>query len=250
MQKGDMKEMAVKYRCHRRGSCIVTAEVPFFPNMAPYRPLRWSWTKLCGGSAVGIDVTGVPLKEGGGSDEELGRKQLARDGASDPKDVATPWVVSSKVDEHQVQLLNDEKRSLETEVKVTSLQVRCLDSIRCRARLEDPVPRVLAAGAPSDLRLQYDCLSSGNSLVQLILTTEGHDPIVATWAKDCRDSWTLPCSIAVCVGWVFCCLGCCAFASKFADEDKLEEAGGPKENERRIDEEQISTEEVVRVPDE
>jgi hypothetical protein len=191
---GESTEVEVQYRCFRHGECTVSLEVPFFPDMAPYQPLRWSWTKLCGGKAIGIDVE---LPET--------RHQLLKDSP------ATPWTVNTNVSEHRVRLVNDKVRSLESEVKVRGLTVRCLDSKRCTSRILESVPEMLRADAPMDLHVEYECHSSGNSMVQLLLDTDGHDPVIATWAKDCS---TLHDSFLGVV--LFMLVGCACLASPAA----------------------------------
>lgn len=167
---GEFMDVEVEYRCFRHGPCTVSAEVPFFPDMAPYQPLKWSWTKFCSGKARGIDVE-VPES----------RQSLAT-GKS-----VSPWIVKSNVTEHKIRLVNDKMQSLEPEVKVLGLTVRCLDSKRCTSRILESVPTMLNADSPVDLHVEYECHSSGNSLVQLMLDTDGHDPVIATWAKDCTS---------------------------------------------------------------
>lgn len=185
---GESVDVEVEYRCFRHGSCIVSLEVPFFPDMAPYQPLRWSWTKLCGGKALGIDV------------------ELPEWKPDHPSAPLTRWIVKSNMTEHKVRLVNDELRSLESEVKVRGLTVRCLDDKRCSSRILESTPALLRAGSPIDLHVEYECHSSGNSLVELVLDTDGHDPITATWAKDCGGPNCF-------LGFVMFMLIACAFLS-------------------------------------
>lgn len=200
---GESLDVDVEYRCFRHGNCIVTAEVPFFPDMAPYQPLRWSWTKICGGEALGIDVEVADSKK---------RRLVATDGAANTS-YSTPWIADKDVDEHTVRLVNDKSRSLESDIKVRGLTVRCLDSKRCTSRFAESMPKLLSAGSPLDLHVEYECHQSGSSIVQLILSTDGHDPVMATWAKDCSafgDSLvgvilvmvlTCTCAACACVGF-------------------------------------------------
>jgi len=204
---GDSVDMAVQYRCFRHGNCIVSAEVPFSPDMAPYQPLRWSWTKVCGGEALGIDVEALGVGKSP-------RRLLASDGAANTSSSTATWIVEKDVIDHKVRLFNDEKRSLEPEIKVNSLTVRCLDTKRCTSRLKDAVPKLLRSDSPFDVNVEYDCHQSGSSMVQLVLATEGHENVVATWAKDCSafsDSLlgvclvfilTFTCFSCACVGFV------------------------------------------------
>jgi hypothetical protein len=225
-----MLDVPVKYRCFRHGSCLVSLEVPFFPNMAPYAPLRWSWTKLCGGSALGIDVRG---EVNTGREK---RRLLVSDGAENRSDMFLPWLVDEDANTHKVFLINDVARSLEPEVALRSLRVRCLDTIRCSARISEQVPKVLSASSPLELDVEYSCLTSGSSMVQLMMVTEGHDPVVATWAKDCSafsDSvfgiflfafFGCCCSSLACVA--FSDQACGLFQSAEGDDDKKEDKGG------------------------
>jgi len=240
---GESVDVEVEYRCFRHGSCIVSLEVPFFPDMAPYQPLRWSWTKLCGGKALGIDVE---LPETGPA--YAGVEFLRRGIPSTP---ATPWIVKSNMTEHKVRLVNDKMRSLESEVKVRGLTVRCLDEKRCTSRILESTPAMLMAGSPIDLHVEYECKSSGNSLVQLMLDTDGHDPVIATWAKDCGGPFS-NCSEQIFLGFIMFMLISCAFlaspaaASVFVDLFALDGKG----QRRKLNEEGEFLEEEHLTPEE
>lgn len=196
----------VRYACQQHGTCIVTMEVPFFPDMAPFRPVRWAWTKMCGGSALGIDVE---------ADADGVKHEMVRDGAPN---VSSDLVLNGELLHHKVWLTNDEGRSNEPEVRVTMLNVDCLDSLHCSASLKGPVPKLLNSSSAAPLDVAYTCWTSGSSLVRLVLETEGHDPITVMWTKDCAV-WTdslggimlfsfVVCTCLAC-GVIGCCTVCC-----------------------------------------
>lgn len=218
---GESVDIEVEHRCFRNGNCIVSAQVPFFPDMAPYQPLRWSWTKVCGGEALGIDV------------EAPNRRKLATDGAEN-KSFAAPWIVETDVNEHTVRLINDKTRSLKSEVKVRALTVRCLDTQRCASRILEKMPGVLSSDSPLDLHVEYDCYQSGTSMVQLVLATDGHAPVITTWTKDCAAfSDSLPGVMLWMLMLCICCaLACVGFMRMFDDGDE----GGKAQRGKLIEE--------------
>lgn len=189
---------AVHYHCHSHGQCIIDVEVPFFPPMAPYRPAKFAYTKLCGGRAMGLDVDA----------ETAGNKtKLATDGA-----VAygmDELFVDPAVSNHKVFLVNDVERSDSPEVKIYRLQLQCLDTIRCHAAIENEVPKLIRGDKAANLDIGYTCLTSGSSLVQLLLEVEGHDPMKLQWTKDC-SVWTDSLPGVMLFTFVACCLTACA----------------------------------------
>lgn len=180
----------VKYGCVRRGICIVSMDVPFIPDMAPYLPLRWQWTKMCDGVAPGIDVKVGVIEADGSHAGPAGSLALAEGGVllvSDgvSKALQEDCRVGAGTPKNQVMLVNDKQRSLTRAIDVLSLRVNCIDEHKCIARLAQPQPSFLSSEVPVTLDVEYTCQSSGSSMVQLTLETAGHDPVVAMWHKDC-----------------------------------------------------------------
>lgn len=211
----------VRYRCEHQGTCVVSMEVPLFPEMAPYRPVRWSWTKLCGGSALGIDVE---------TEEDGEVVKVSTDGASN---ASSDVFMDKKTEQQTVWLVNDEERSSEPEVHVRMLRVACLDSIHCSAHIGVP-PMVLKSTEATPVAINYTCWTSGTSLVQLFLETEGHDPITVTWAKECSvfaDSFggVMSISFVACITIACSFLGCMSVCCKDPSyvEGYGEEGTGP-----------------------
>lgn len=195
----------VQYTCTQPGTCLVTAELRFFPDMAPYRPLRWHWTKFCGGSAFGLGV----FSDVGGE-----QRVLASDGAANAS--TSEWRVGEKVGSQTVTLVNDERRSHAEKLHLGEVRVRCLDSVKCEAELEDKEPRELLSKEPQALNLKYTCHRSGDSMVEFVVVPEGGEPITMMWNKECSvfsDSavglmvWALLC--CTCVACAF--FGCLRF---------------------------------------
>lgn len=212
LQPGESTTVSVAYTCHRRGDCAVAVEVPFYPNMAPYRPTKWQFTKRCASAVPGIEV----------ESELEGKKRLLV--AAGHASRAPDWLVSDKIDSHKVRLLNDQILSQEPEIKVQSVRVRCLDTLRCTARIEGAIPEYLSAEKPTDVEVQYSCRTSGSSLVELMLSTENRDPVSVLWAKDCSawaDSlWFL--LVLALLGstlFAFACIGVCKFC---VDQSELD----------------------------
>merc|ERR1719313_984814 len=137
--------------------------------------------------------------------------------------------VDPAVSSHNVFLINDAERSDTPEVKIQRLQLQCLDSVRCSASIYGDVPRIIRADKAANLPIGYTCLTSGSSLVQLLLEVEGHDSMKLQWTKDC-SVWTdsLPgvmlftfigCLIVSCS-----CIGCMSMcSSKEGYEEEWEE---------------------------
>jgi len=234
---GESVDMLVEYKCWRHGNCIVSAEVPFFPDMAPYQPVRWTWTKICGGEAMGIDVVLPEAPES--------RRLLATDGAGTSRDLATPWIAETNVSKHTIRLVNDKTRSLQSEIKVHSLSIRCLDRNRCSPAISESMPKFLLADSPLDLHVEYNCHSTGSSMVQLVLATEGHDPVVATWAKDCK---AFSDSFMGCILFMLCACSCCACACvgfvKICLEPDTDRRGKPLLDGEFIEDENLTPEEI------
>lgn len=230
---GQSLDVDVNYRCFRHGKCVVSMKVPFHPDMAPYQPLRWSWTKLCGGEALGVDVE---LPEA--------RRLIATDGSANAS-YAAQWIADTDVSEHKIRLINDATRSLEPELKIRNLNVRCLDTRRCTSSLSESVPKVLASGSPLDLNVQYVCHSSGSSIVRLVLSLEDHDPVVTTWAKDCRAFGD---SFLGCVLFMLCTCACCALACvgfiKMFFETPRDARGKPLLEGEFIEDENLTAEDI------
>lgn len=215
---------AVHYHCHSHGQCVVDVQVPFFPPMAPYRPAKFSLTKLCGGRAMGLDVD---------ADTAGNKTHLATDGA--PTYGTEELFVDPAVSNHKVFLINDMDRSDSKEVKIQRLQLQCLDSVRCVAAINGDLPRLIRGDKAANLDIGYTCLTSGSSLVQLLLEVEGHDPMKLHWTKDC-SVWTdsmpgvmlftfIGCLIVSCS-----CVGCMSMcSSKEGYEEEWEEGGEEEE---------------------
>jgi hypothetical protein len=207
---------AVHYECNRHGPCIVDVEVPFDPPMAPFRPTRWSYTKLCGGTQLGVDVEA----------DTAGKKtEIATDGAQVSGPDAVELFVDPEVNDHKVYVVNDKARSDEEEVKVQQLRVSCLDSLRCGASIKGEVPRLLSSSKATELDVGYSCRTSGSSVVQLFIETEGHDPIKLHWTKDC-SVWTDSFPGVMLQAFISClilscsCVGCCHMCSVKGEWDE------------------------------
>lgn len=225
LEPGESTSFSVTYACHHHGQCAIQVEVPFEPLMAPYRPTRWQFTKLCGSSAPGIEVEG---------DFQGKKKQLLVAGSAHASH-NPDWLIGPKVDSHHVRLLNQKNLSQESEIKVRSVQIKCLDSLRCTARIASAIPKYLSAAEPADVQVEYSCRTSGSSLVQLLLYTEDREPVTAMWAKDCSawmDSlwFILLASFSTCAIVACACIGCLQFAadkeelqSDFKDEQEMED---------------------------
>eukprot|EP00747_Dinoflagellata_sp_TGD_P211465 gnl/TRDRNA2_/TRDRNA2_84707_c1_seq1.p1 gnl/TRDRNA2_/TRDRNA2_84707_c1~~gnl/TRDRNA2_/TRDRNA2_84707_c1_seq1.p1 ORF type:complete len:546 (-),score=84.70 gnl/TRDRNA2_/TRDRNA2_84707_c1_seq1:31-1467(-) len=234
-------KISVSYGCLHQGACVVTMEVPFHPDMAPYKPVRWEWTKMCGGTAIGVDVVAPATADG-----KLSYAALSADGSTN---TTASWRVGDNVLKHEVWVLNDMARSLEYEVPVTLARVSCLDSLRCQASLPEGFPRRLESGKPTKLDIEYTCRSTGTSVVQLVLQTDGHDPFHVEWSKDCWNWWdsiagvTINMLILAFIG-ACACVGCMKMTCKeepLPPEDYPEAAAGveldapPYEQSRRYD---------------
>jgi len=212
----------VQYGCLKRGPCLVTMEVPFYPDMAPYRPLRWQWTKQCGGQAVGLNIE---------TDTETGRHILVTDGL--PVTDITSWHVHDSEDIHKVVLVNDAKKSLVPVVHVRQLRVRCLDINRCDATLRTrPHFHELRADSPMQLDVQYACRKSGGSVVELVVDTEGRDPVLVQWNKDCTI-WIDSLAGSIFTAFCMCIFAACACLGGL----KLCFEGPPKDLQRRLTQE-------------
>mmetsp|Transcript_106458 Transcript_106458/g.193670 ORF Transcript_106458/g.193670 Transcript_106458/m.193670 type:complete len:547 (+) Transcript_106458:116-1756(+) len=225
LEPGESTSFSVTYVCRHHGQCAVQVAVPFEPFMAPYRPTRWKFTKLCGTAAPGIEVEG---------DFQGKKKQLLVAGSAHTSH-NPEWLIGPKVHSHQLRLLNDKALSQESEIKVQSVQVRCLDTLRCTARIASAIPQYLSATEPADVQVEYFCRTSGSSLVQLLLFTESREPVTVMWAKDC-SAWTdslwfiLLASFFTC-GCVACgCIGCLKMLvdkeelqTDFNDEQEMED---------------------------
>merc|ERR1712107_655050 len=93
------------------------------------------------------------------------------------------------------------------------ISISCMDSDRCNAKLVGKLPTMLLATKPAGLDVQYECLSSGSSLVQLSVEVEGHDSFSVCWTKDCaewKDSVTafIFMGLGVFVGLSIMCAAC------------------------------------------
>lgn len=157
--------IGVEYACRAEGPCTVTMEVPFLPVNAPFRPVEWQWTKMCGRTPSGIYV-------------EAGLKGMA-------PIIAANWHAPGSVFAHSLWLGQQLEQSGDKPIHIKGAQIRCLDSLRCSARFTSQPPLLLSGQKPEEMHVEYSCMSSGNSLVQLNLQTEGHDAVRVTWSKDC-----------------------------------------------------------------
>lgn len=224
LYEGTAGAAAIHYQCHAHGQCVIDVEVPFFPPMAPYKPAKYSYTKLCGGRAMGLDVDA----------ETAGNKtHLATDGA--PTYGSNELFVDPEVSSHKIFLVNDVERSDTPEVKVQRLQLQCLDSARCLAAVNGDLPRLISADKAANLDVGYTCLTSGSSIVQLLVDVEGHDTMKLQWTKDC-SVWTdsLPgvmlITFAICLLCSCACVGCMSMCSpKEGYEEEWEEEGEAEE---------------------
>lgn len=224
LYEGGAGAAAVHYQCHSHGQCVVEVEVPFYPPMAPYKPAKFEWTKLCGGRAMGIDVNA----------ETAGNKStLAIDGA--PAYGFDNLFVAPEVSSHKVFLVNDQARSDSPEIRIQRLQLQCLDSARCLASMPKDLPTLMRADKAATLDIGYTCLTSGSSLVQLLLEVEGHDPMRLQWTKDC-SVWTDSLPGVMLFSFIGCllvsctCVGCMSMCSpKEGYEEEYEEEGGEEE---------------------
>mmetsp|Transcript_56414 Transcript_56414/g.132307 ORF Transcript_56414/g.132307 Transcript_56414/m.132307 type:complete len:485 (+) Transcript_56414:118-1572(+) len=186
-------QFSVFYSCAWRGRCTVGVEIPLHSDEALYHPVRWQWTKKCDGTANGVDVeveetSPPPL---GGALMSTGMvHQLLVNGqqASDDEQ----WRAPPGLVKHSVKLINRANLSLQDAVPVTGLGVRCLSSRHCSASLISEVPPSLSAVRPSSVDIEYGCMMSGSSLVELSLQLESRDTVKLLWVKDCgswMDSW-------------------------------------------------------------
>mmetsp|Transcript_64892 Transcript_64892/g.154975 ORF Transcript_64892/g.154975 Transcript_64892/m.154975 type:complete len:491 (-) Transcript_64892:47-1519(-) len=179
---------AVRYSCAWRGNCKVGVELAFHSDEALFEPARWEWTKKCDGVASGVDIDVVEsaTQLNATSDAKMmlqrGTHRMLVDGQPTSQ---VKWRADAGLQQHRVLVQNNAEKSLQAEVPVAGVEVRCLSQRHCSADLQAPAPKVLLASRPSGIDVAYTCRMSGSSLVELVIKLDHRDDIKLLWVKDC-----------------------------------------------------------------